>query len=174
QTEYGLLSAVCLHVCADLRQELAVQQKQERRPSLALPKGPERTDPQPRPNPTLPAVLATPNIRGTSGTLTTPPASYQQGDGLTASTLTTSARISALNIVGELLRKVGNLESKLASCRDFVSDQTGSRVIPSAASRMTTPPGEGAEKPHSTNGLPAYEKSLVKRLEYGPGPKIVP
>ncbi|KAI1883876.1 hypothetical protein AGOR_G00220600 [Albula goreensis] len=157
----------------DLRQELAVQQKQERRPSLALPKGPERTDPQPRPNPTLPAVLATPNIRGTAGTLTTPPASYQQGDGLTASTLTTSARISALNIVGELLRKVGNLESKLASCRDFVSDQTGGRVIPSAASRMTAPPGEGAEKPHSTNGLPAYEKSLVKRLEYGPGPKIV-
>lgn len=37
--------------------------------------------------------------------------------------LTPSARISALNIVGDLLRKVGALESKLASCRNFVKDQ---------------------------------------------------
>ncbi|CAN8030816.1 unnamed protein product [Ixodes persulcatus] len=34
--------------------------------------------------------------------------------------LTPSARVSALNIVGDLLRKVGTLESKLASCRNFV------------------------------------------------------
>ena len=33
-----------------------------------------------------------------------------------------SARISALNIVSDLLRKVGALESKLASCRNFVQD----------------------------------------------------
>lgn len=37
--------------------------------------------------------------------------------------LAPSARISALNIVGDLLRKVGALESKLASCRNFVKDQ---------------------------------------------------
>ncbi|XP_022103481.1 nuclear distribution protein nudE-like 1-A [Acanthaster planci] len=37
--------------------------------------------------------------------------------------LTASARISALNIVGDLLRKVGALETKLASCRNFVKDQ---------------------------------------------------
>ncbi|KAK3598350.1 hypothetical protein CHS0354_003371 [Potamilus streckersoni] len=37
--------------------------------------------------------------------------------------LTPSARISALNIVGDLLRKVGALENKLASCRNFVKDQ---------------------------------------------------
>ncbi|XP_060583908.1 nuclear distribution protein nudE-like 1 isoform X3 [Ruditapes philippinarum] len=36
--------------------------------------------------------------------------------------LTPSARISALNIVGDLLRKVGALENKLASCRNFVKD----------------------------------------------------
>ncbi|XP_052070633.1 nuclear distribution protein nudE homolog 1-like isoform X1 [Mytilus californianus] len=36
--------------------------------------------------------------------------------------LTPSARISALNIVGDLLRKVGALETKLASCRNFVKD----------------------------------------------------
>lgn len=32
---------------------------------------------------------------------------FHSGDGLTGTPLTTSARISALNIVGELLRKVG-------------------------------------------------------------------
>lgn len=41
----------------------------------------------------------------------------------TGTPLTPSARISALNIVGDLLRKVGALESKLASCRNFVKDQ---------------------------------------------------
>ncbi|XP_054724627.1 nuclear distribution protein nudE-like 1 [Uloborus diversus] len=38
--------------------------------------------------------------------------------------LTPSSRISALNIVGDLLRKVGALESKLASCRAYVKDST--------------------------------------------------
>ncbi|XP_076366045.1 nuclear distribution protein nudE-like 1 isoform X3 [Tachypleus tridentatus] len=37
--------------------------------------------------------------------------------------LTPSVRISALNIVGDLLRKVGALESKLASCRNFVREK---------------------------------------------------
>jgi len=38
-----------------------------------------------------------------------------------------SARLSALSIVGELLRKVGGLESRLASCRTLVQDnQRGS------------------------------------------------
>ncbi|XP_013778682.1 nuclear distribution protein nudE-like 1 [Limulus polyphemus] len=37
--------------------------------------------------------------------------------------LTPSARISALNIVGDLLRKVGALESKLASCRNLVREK---------------------------------------------------
>ncbi|XP_071797696.1 nuclear distribution protein nudE-like 1 [Asterias amurensis] len=36
--------------------------------------------------------------------------------------LTSTARISALELVGDLLRKVGALESKLASCRNFVRD----------------------------------------------------
>ncbi|XP_010786646.1 nuclear distribution protein nudE-like 1-B [Notothenia coriiceps] len=39
------------------------------------------------------------------------------------SSLTPSARISALNIVGDLLRKVGALESKIAACRNFAKDQ---------------------------------------------------
>jgi len=42
-----------------------------------------------------------------------------------------SARMSALSIVGELLRKVGGLESRLASCRTLVQDnQRGSNGLP--------------------------------------------
>ncbi|XP_076855867.1 nuclear distribution protein nudE-like 1-A isoform X6 [Brachyhypopomus gauderio] len=44
-------------------------------------------------------------------------------DGCNNSALTPAARISALNIVGDLLRKVGALESKLAACRNFAKDQ---------------------------------------------------
>ncbi|XP_048653889.1 nuclear distribution protein nudE-like 1 [Marmota marmota marmota] len=44
-------------------------------------------------------------------------------NGFGTSPLTPSARISALNIVGDLLRKVGALESKLAACRNFAKDQ---------------------------------------------------
>nr|XP_020466198.1 nuclear distribution protein nudE-like 1 isoform X2 [Monopterus albus] len=43
--------------------------------------------------------------------------------GCGSSSLTPSARISALNIVGDLLRKVGALETKLAACRNFAKDQ---------------------------------------------------
>jgi len=38
--------------------------------------------------------------------------------------LTPSARVSALNIVGDLIRKVGALESRLASCRTLVKDNS--------------------------------------------------
>ncbi|XP_065210282.1 nuclear distribution protein nudE homolog 1 isoform X2 [Planococcus citri] len=40
------------------------------------------------------------------------------------SVLTTPTRVSAMNIVGDLLRKVGALESKLASCRMSPADNT--------------------------------------------------
>lgn len=51
-------------------------------------------------------------------------------NGSTPSTpLTASARISALNIVGDLLRKVGSLESKLATCRNFVKDEPRSKPL---------------------------------------------
>uniref|UniRef100_A0A1E1XQJ7 Putative lis1-interacting protein nude n=1 Tax=Amblyomma sculptum TaxID=1581419 RepID=A0A1E1XQJ7_AMBSC len=46
----------------------------------------------------------------------------QQLGGPPPTPLTPSARVSALNIVGDLLRKVGTLESKLASCRNFVKN----------------------------------------------------
>ncbi|KAJ8413613.1 hypothetical protein AAFF_G00081200 [Aldrovandia affinis] len=145
----------------DLRQELAVQEKQERRPSLGLAKDTEKPELLSRPPSGLPSLPATPSgQRGTNNTFTTPPTNYRRGEGLTGTPLTTSARISALNIVGELLRKVGNLESKLASCRDFVYDQSPGRMALAAGPGTTTAPREGSES--------LFEKGLVKRLEFGP------
>ncbi|XP_066293222.1 nuclear distribution protein nudE-like 1 isoform X3 [Branchiostoma lanceolatum] len=66
---------------------------------------------------TTPPVGTPPPLRG----------SFSQMNGAASGStpLTPSARISALNIVGDLLRKVGALESKLASCRNFVKEQPG-------------------------------------------------
>uniref|UniRef100_UPI003AAFEBFB nuclear distribution protein nudE homolog 1-like n=1 Tax=Centroberyx gerrardi TaxID=166262 RepID=UPI003AAFEBFB len=178
----------------DLRQELAVQQKQERKPSLssaakdpssssssAAPPTPPLTpadkrtaedkttsssnQPLPSASPSTPSRLPI-----SADSFTSPPPSVSRGESLSGTPLTTSARISALNIVGELLRKVGNLESKLASCRDYVHEQTVSRG--GLAGGQGAPAGQnsGSETP-STNGL--YNKGLVKRLDFGPGPKLL-
>lgn len=175
----------------DLRQELAVQQKQQqdRRPSFKEPStSPPFSSSSSAVFPTPPLTpLDKPTDDKTSTQLAPsaaitpsrpPPAteaftgqtpSISRGESLSATPLTTSARISALNIVGELLRKVGNLESKLASCRDYVQEQTANR-------RGQTPSTPTASNPsnsenHQTNGL--YNKGLVKRLDFGAGSKLL-
>uniref|UniRef100_UPI001EAF45F7 nuclear distribution protein nudE homolog 1-like n=1 Tax=Oncorhynchus gorbuscha TaxID=8017 RepID=UPI001EAF45F7 len=177
----------------DLRQELAVQQKQERRPSFAVTKesSSDKTEDKTSlytshsstrppsslhtPPPALPpSLLSTPSRppHPSASPFTTPPPSYSRGDGLSGASLTTSTRISALNIVGELLRKVGNLESKLASCREFVYEQSPGRSTLSGG--QGAPPiqrGTSSDTPSTTNGL--YEKGMVKMLDFGPGPKII-
>ncbi|XP_067317413.1 nuclear distribution protein nudE homolog 1-like [Anolis sagrei] len=99
----------------DLRQELAVQQKQEK--PKALGESPSEAG----------SVPSTPLTRRTPSLGVTPSGgSFRRGleeSSNSATPLTPAARISALNIVGDLLRKVGALESKLASCRNFVYDQ---------------------------------------------------
>ncbi|XP_026871516.2 nuclear distribution protein nudE homolog 1 [Electrophorus electricus] len=151
----------------DLRQELAVKQKQERKPSLSLSVDGEKAETTPAR--TLPPYLTTPKRPPGSGSaFNTPPSSYSRIDGLTGTPLTTSARISALNIVGELLRKVGNLESKLASCRELhIQQRTPGRLM----SAQTTP-REVLDSPSAnTNGL--YDTGMVKRLDFGKGSKMV-
>ncbi|KAM4594594.1 nuclear distribution protein nudE homolog 1-like [Fundulus diaphanus] len=149
----------------DLRQELAVRQK-ERRPSSSLGKDSDRPDMHcsSPPNPSVPITPSKPSY------MTPPASSIRRGDGLTGTPLTTSARISALNIVGELLRKVGNLESKLASCRDFVYDTSVNR--PALAAGPCSPSGldAGPEGQSSSFSPPPQYDSLVKRLEFGPAP----
>ncbi|OXB68861.1 hypothetical protein ASZ78_002276 [Callipepla squamata] len=164
----------------DLRQELAVQQKQEK------PKTPmrttletERTDTAVQASLSLPS---TPSVHRAPNVSIPTPATFRRGfeDSYSATPLTPAARISALNIVGDLLRKVGvsvhvvakdlgkeelydavagieylhcyagetgktisasklasvalkfgfdyALESKLASCRNFVYDQSPNRT----------------------------------------------
>ncbi|XP_007543567.1 nuclear distribution protein nudE homolog 1 [Poecilia formosa] len=154
----------------DLRQELAVRQK-ERRPSSSLGKDSDRSEMlcSSPPNPSIPITPSKP-----VGSYMTPlPSSIRRGDGLTGTPLTTSARISALNIVGELLRKVGNLESKLASCRDFVYETSSNR--PALPAGPCSPSGldAGPEVQASSFSPPPQYDSLVKRLEFGPAPPRV-
>ncbi|RMC17748.1 hypothetical protein DUI87_05413 [Hirundo rustica rustica] len=110
----------------DLRQELAVQQKQEKpKTPMRAPLEAERTDTAVQASLSMPS---TPALRRTPISIPTP-GTFRRGleDSYGATPLTPAARISALNIVGDLLRKVGALESKLASCRNFVYDQSPNR-----------------------------------------------
>ncbi|XP_005096591.1 nuclear distribution protein nudE homolog 1 isoform X3 [Aplysia californica] len=71
--------------------------------------------------------------QGTTPTTPTTPMGRIPPSGITNNStggtpLTPSARISALNIVGDLLRKVGALESKLATCRNFVKDDSRAKT----------------------------------------------
>lgn len=173
----------------DLRQELAVQQKQqvqERKPSISsavkeppsssatgLPTPPltpsdkraEDKTASSSSNQPLPSTPSRP--QASTEPFTTPLPSISRGESLSATPLTTSARISALNIVGELLRKVGNLESKLASCREYVNEQTGSRRAGGQGAAV----GQNSSDSHPSNGL--YNKGLVKRLDFGTGSKLL-
>ncbi|XP_061534703.1 LOW QUALITY PROTEIN: nuclear distribution protein nudE homolog 1-like [Phycodurus eques] len=151
----------------DLRQELAVRQK-ERRPSSSMGKDLDRPD-LTCPSPNNPPTPITPS-KPPSAFATPPASSIRRGDGLTGTPLTTSARISALNIVGELLRKVGNLESKLASCRDFVYDTSSTRPALPAAPASPCGLDGGADIQASSMSPPPQYDSLVKRLEFGPAP----
>lgn len=65
------------------------------------------------------------------------------------STLTPSARLSALNIVGDLLRKVGALELKLSSCRNIVKENGAPNSTPS------TPLGSSPATTASSGIVPA-------------------
>ncbi|XP_037595523.1 nuclear distribution protein nudE-like 1 isoform X2 [Cebus imitator] len=105
----------------DLRQELAVRKRQQEVTRKSAPSSPtldcEKMDSAVQASLSLPA---TPVGKGTENTFPSPKAIP---NGFGTSPLTPSARISALNIVGDLLRKVGALESKLAACRNFAKDQ---------------------------------------------------
>ncbi|XP_012686657.2 nuclear distribution protein nudE homolog 1-like [Clupea harengus] len=147
----------------DLKQELAVTQKHDH-PPLRVSKGTDK--------PEMPSLSGCTSVPATpvnpTSSFCTPAGTRYRGVTMSGTPLTTSARISALNIVGELLRKVGNLESKLASCRDFVFDtSTGRPALPSGTASPAT--HQASPDVHSTGPtMPPFEKSLVKRLEFGP------
>ncbi|KAM6913447.1 nuclear distribution protein nudE homolog 1-A-like [Lycodopsis pacificus] len=173
----------------DLRQELAVQQKQQvqdRKPSLSSAiRDPSSSSSSSSSSAGLPTPPLTPPDKETEDKTTSPSShrpvvpssaasadslgSVSRGESLSGNPLTMSARLSALSIVGELLRKVGKLESKLASCREYVHEQTASRRGP--AGGQGAPSGQNHRETHPANGL--HHKGLVKRLDFGAGPKLL-
>ncbi|XP_061701111.1 nuclear distribution protein nudE-like 1-B isoform X1 [Syngnathoides biaculeatus] len=111
----------------DLRQELAVRERTTDR--MSAPGSP--TSDADDADSAVPASLSLPATpvgqNATERPFVTPKAST---NGCGRSALTPSDRISALNIVGDLLRKVGALESKLAACRNFAKDQAARKTFP--------------------------------------------
>nr|XP_008765666.1 nuclear distribution protein nudE homolog 1 isoform X1 [Rattus norvegicus]XP_038942885.1 nuclear distribution protein nudE homolog 1 isoform X1 [Rattus norvegicus] len=147
----------------DLRQELAVQQKQDK-PRTPMPSSGEtkRTDMAVQATGSAPSTPIT--HQGSSSGLNTPE-TFRCGLGSPSSgtPLTPAARISALNIVGDLLRKVGALESKLASCKNFMYDQSPSRKSGPALGRGTKNRDGIDRRPGSTA---VGDKGSGKRLEF--------
>uniref|UniRef100_A0A3P8W7N0 NudE neurodevelopment protein 1-like 1a n=1 Tax=Cynoglossus semilaevis TaxID=244447 RepID=A0A3P8W7N0_CYNSE len=107
----------------DLRQELAVKERQTDVTRMSAPSSPTqdnvKMDTAVQASLSLPA---TPLSKGLDKAFANPAGILSNIYG-SNSPLTPSARISALNIVSDLLRKVGALESKLAACRNFAKDQ---------------------------------------------------
>ncbi|XP_066522009.1 nuclear distribution protein nudE-like 1-A isoform X2 [Hoplias malabaricus] len=105
----------------DLRQELAVRERQPDVTRMSAPSSPtpdnEKTDSAVQASLSLPATPLSQSLDNAFSNQKVLP------NGCNNSALTPAARISALNIVGDLLRKVGALESKLATCRNFAKDQ---------------------------------------------------
>merc|ERR1711890_13653 len=90
--------------------------------------------------PATPKVIETPESNRIKKTDSNNIANHKQTPVQNTPTqMSPSARISALNIVSDLLRKVGALESKLARCRNFVQDH----------------PQSPSSSPHMLSGAPS-------------------
>lgn len=79
--------------------------------------------------------------------------------GVPAPPLTPSARISALNIVGDLLRKVGALELKLSSCRNIVKENSGATSSGTGVSSGLVLGASRALSPHASSNHLAQSSS---------------
>ncbi|XP_042689229.1 nuclear distribution protein nudE-like 1 isoform X1 [Centrocercus urophasianus] len=131
----------------DLRQELAVRERQQEVTRKSAPSSPtldcEKMDSAVQASLSLPA---TPVGKGSENSFPSPKAIP---NGFGTSPLTPSARISALNIVGDLLRKVGALESKLAACRNFAKDQASRKSYISGTANSSAMSSNGTKFPHA-------------------------
>ncbi|CAH2307019.1 nuclear distribution nudE homolog 1 [Pelobates cultripes] len=159
----------------DLRQELAVQQKEKPKPIIGDSPDAGRIDTAVQASMSVPSTPV--GHRGSISGLSSPML-YRTSfdDGYSGTPLTPSARISALNIVGDLLKKVGALESKLASCRNFVYEQSPNRPIAPLSARVNKArecnenrlnmSPKALEKRNKT--VKRLKLILNKRLEFGP------
>ncbi|XP_053551055.1 nuclear distribution protein nudE homolog 1 [Bombina bombina] len=157
----------------DLRQELAVQHKQEK-PKSNVPdiSEDERMDTAVQASVTVPSTPLA--HRGRVSGLSTPRSLRKSlDDGYSGTPLSPSARVSALNIVGDLLRKVGALESQLASCRNFMYEPSPNRPLKAFSSRVNQLRDGNENRLIRANGSSA-EKGFNKRLEFGAIPPNIP
>ncbi|XP_025776090.1 nuclear distribution protein nudE-like 1 [Puma concolor] len=90
-------------------------------------------------------------------------------NGFGTSPLTPSARISALNIVGDLLRKVGALESKLAACRNFAKDQASRKSYLSGNVNCGLMNSDSTKFPRSGH-TSFFDKGAVNGFDPAPPP----
>uniref|UniRef100_W5N6J7 NudE neurodevelopment protein 1-like 1b n=1 Tax=Lepisosteus oculatus TaxID=7918 RepID=W5N6J7_LEPOC len=146
----------------DLRQELAVRERQTDVTRMSAPSSPtmdsDKMDSAVQASLSLPATPIGKSIdNGFSSPKGIP-------NGCSNSPLTPSARISALNIVGDLLRKVGALESKLAACRNFAKDQASRKSYSSGHSNLIN--SNSTKFSHSLHTT-YFDKAAVNGLDPG-------
>ncbi|XP_062444816.1 nuclear distribution protein nudE homolog 1 isoform X2 [Rhea pennata] len=145
----------------DLRQELAVQQKQEKsKTPMRTTVETERTDTAVQASlsvPSTPSMHRAPNVNVST------PATFRRGfeDSYSATPLTPAARISALNIVGDLLRKVGVSETpgvwNTAFKYSRVSGSSLTRCCQDAALKRLAGFGKG-------NYIYVFQTLILKRI----------
>ncbi|XP_031670159.1 nuclear distribution protein nudE-like 1-B [Oncorhynchus kisutch] len=153
----------------DLRQEMVVRERTADR--MSAPSSPtldmDKMDSAVQASLSLPV---TPVGKGMEHPFINPKSSVlTNGCGPGGSPLTPSARISALNIVGDLLRKVGALESKLAACRNFAKDQAVRKTYSTSSTNMITGNGNlinsNATKFSHSLHTTYYDKTAVNGLD---------
>ncbi|XP_078510785.1 nuclear distribution protein nudE-like 1 isoform X2 [Lissotriton helveticus] len=153
----------------DLRQELAVRERQTDGVRKSAPSSPtqdcDQIDSAVQTSLSLPATPV--------GKLADNGFPIPKGipNGFGTSPLTPSARISALNIVGDLLRKVGALESKLAACRNFAKDQASRKsYVPTNVNNSLL--NSSCTKYSHSGHTSFYDKGAVNGYDQGPPPVI--
>lgn len=142
----------------DLSQELAVRQKKDVTTEQNDLKGAAATPTKPSVLPVLtrqssgasPSIIRGNNLSQPSTPTREQNGSFQNGTTSKAPPLTPSARISALNIVGELLRKVGALETKLSTCRNYVRETPQKNT--KSSSRLDAPGWEANGRSNGSKG----------------------
>ncbi|KAF7664057.1 hypothetical protein LDENG_00191040 [Lucifuga dentata] len=145
----------------DLRQELAVRERQSDVSRMSAPSSPTqdnmKMDTAVQASLSLPATPLSKDLDNAFAN----PTVLSNGYG-SNSPLTPSARISALNIVSDLLRKVGALESKLAACRNFAKDQKARKAYAIENGNLVN--ANTASYSQSLN-TSYFDKAAVNRLE---------
>lgn len=160
----------------DLRQELAVRERQTDSTRMSAPSSP--TQDNVKVDSAVQSLPATPLSKGLDNVFANTALSNSYGSN---SPLTPSARISALNIVSDLLRKVGALESKLAACRNFAKDQKARKAFALDNSNALNANNNFAQSLHTSyfdkaavNGVDAENNPAITAPPAASAPGLVP